>query len=123
MPKSIQAFLHDQGTVEVALPSGDEVRRKAVGADEVEPVVEVEEHLAVLAILGLDLDVLLVHGLVALDEDGGHRVEGWMLGFQPIEKPPPEMEKVNELLAQYVKWEDRIDSAIIISAADNNYVY
>lgn len=26
-------------------------------------------------------------------------VEGWMLGFQPIEKPPPEMEKVNELLA------------------------
>ena len=50
-------------------------------------------------------------------------VEGWMLGFQPIEKPTPEMEKVNELLSQYVKWEDRIDAAIIISAADNNYVY
>ena len=33
------------------------------------------------------------------------------------------MAKVNELLAQYVLWEDRIDAAIIISAADNNYVY
>jgi D-glycerate 3-kinase len=50
-------------------------------------------------------------------------VEGWMLGFQPVEKPTPEMEKVNELLSKYVKWEDRIDAAIIISAADNNYVY
>ena len=50
-------------------------------------------------------------------------VEGWMLGFQPIEKPTPEMEKVNELLGQYVKWEDRIDSAIIISAEDNDYVF
>ena len=50
-------------------------------------------------------------------------VEGWMLGFQPIENPPKDMEKVNELLAQYVKWEDKLDSAIIISAADNNYVY
>ena len=50
-------------------------------------------------------------------------VEGWMLGFQPVENPPKEMEKVNELLADYVRWEDRFDAAIVISAADNNFVY
>lgn len=56
-------------------------------------------------------------------------VEGWMLGFQPIDPSEkvitkePGMEKINEVLKQYSMWEEKFDAAILVSVEDSKVVF
>lgn len=56
-------------------------------------------------------------------------VEGWMLGFQPVDQSSeviqkePGMEKVNELLAEYSMWEQKFDAAILVTVEDSKIVF
>ena len=43
-------------------------------------------------------------------------LEGWMLGFRPVENPPPELEATNRLLRAYAAWDALIDAMILLTA-------
>lgn len=73
IPEAIQAVLYDVRTVEVAVPPRHEIGWRGVGRDKVGPILEVKELSTVFPVRDLDLDILLMHRLVSLDEDGGHR--------------------------------------------------
>ncbi len=49
-------------------------------------------------------------------------LEGWMLGFEPVVSPPPELETVNELLRGYAAWTQRLDVMIALRAAEPQFV-
>lgn len=49
-------------------------------------------------------------------------LEGWMLGFEPVASPPPELAVENELLRGYRAWTEQLDLLISARAADPRFV-
>jgi len=52
-------------------------------------------------------------------------VEGWMLGFAPVDAsalPDPRLAPANEALADYTRWTDQADVWVVLRAQDPEYV-
>jgi len=56
-------------------------------------------------------------------------VEGWMLGFSslpaksPVLSKYPGMDRVNDYMKEYSRWEDQFDSAILVGVKNIDMVY